>query len=51
LSAAFDLSTDCSAHLGNAGPAACMQVNRMMKFTEAYDGWSEGRLTQAVARL
>ena len=27
--------------------ARYMQENRKMKFTEAYYGWSEGRLTQA----
>jgi len=28
-----------------------MQENRKMRFEEAYDGWSEGRLTQAEAAL
>ena len=28
-----------------------MQENRKMRFQEAYDGWSEGRLTQAEAAL
>ena len=28
-----------------------MQENRKMRFTEAYDGWSEGRLTQAETPL
>ena len=28
-----------------------MQENRKMRFQEAYDGWSQGRLTQAEAAL
>jgi hypothetical protein len=28
-----------------------MQENRKMRFKEAYEGWSEGRLTQAEAAL
>ena len=31
--------------------ARYMQENRKMRFQEAYDGWSEGRLTQAEAAL
>ena len=31
--------------------ARLMQENRAMRFTEAYDGWEEGRLTQAQAAL
>ena len=28
-----------------------VQENRKMRFQEAYDGWSQGRLTQAEAAL
>ena len=28
-----------------------VQENRKMRFQEAYEGWSEGRLTQAEAAL
>ena len=28
-----------------------MQENRKMRFEEAYDGWSDGRLTQAEAAM
>ena len=31
--------------------ARYVQENRKMRFQEAYDGWSEGRLTQADAAL
>ena len=31
--------------------ARYVQENRKMRFQEAYDGWSEGRLTQAEAAL
>ena len=31
--------------------ARYMQENRKMRFEEAYEGWSEGRLTQAEAAL
>jgi len=31
--------------------ARYMQENRKMRFQEAYDGWSQGRLTQAQAAL
>ena len=31
--------------------ARYMQENRKIRFTEAYDGWSEGRLTQAETAL
>lgn len=31
--------------------ARLMQENRQMRFTEAYDGWEQGRLTQAEAAL
>ena len=31
--------------------ARYMQENRKMRFQEAFDGWSEGRLTQAEAAL
>lgn len=31
--------------------ARYMQENRKMRFQEAYDGWSQGRLTQAEAAL
>jgi hypothetical protein len=31
--------------------ARYMQENRKMRFQEAYDGWNEGRLTQAEAAL
>ncbi len=31
--------------------ARYMQENRKMRFPEAFDGWSQGRLTQAEAAL
>ena len=31
--------------------ARYMQENRKMRFQEVYDGWSEGRLSQAEAAL
>ena len=31
--------------------ARYVQENRKMRFQEAYDGWSEGRLSQAEAAL
>lgn len=31
--------------------ARYMQENRKMRFEEAYDGWNQGRLTQAEAAL
>ena len=33
------------------GRAHFVQENRKMGFQEAYEGWSEGRLTQAEAAL
>ena len=30
-------------------PTRCVQENRKMRFLDVYDGWNEGRLTQAEA--
>jgi hypothetical protein len=30
-------------------PTRCVQENRKMRFLDVYDGWNEGRLSQAEA--